>query len=250
MKKQLIVLALAGLAFTACKKDDNPSESKQLLKKIAEIENGDTTYTNLSYDSQKRLVLVKTEENEVKLTYSGNNLSVIENKEGDDKTKLEVTYDGGKPKTGVFTVFEDNVLQETYKISYTLDAANRVTEIVVKDNANANVISKQVLTYTNSNISKVQSFLGTTLLSTVDLTYGSKKNPFSGIKIDYVVDAFLADAYSANEVVKQKQTVSDVSSETTNTYTYDSKGYPVKADVSEKTLPNGTPELRKLMFTY
>ncbi|HEX7366344.1 MAG TPA: hypothetical protein VF273_04565 [Pelobium sp.] len=250
MKKQFIALALAGLAFTACKKDSTTNTDTQLIKKIAEIEGGDTTYTNFSYDSNKKLVLVKTEDSELKLTYTGDNITTLENKDGEDKTKLEVTYEGGKPKSAVYTTYENNQLKETYKLSYTLDASNRVTEIIVKDNANANIVSKQVLTYTGANITKMQSYVGTNLLSTQELTYGTKKNPLAGIKINYVVDVFLADAVSANEVVKQKYTIGNTANETTNTYTYDGKGYPVKADVSEKTLPNGTPALSKLVFTY
>lgn len=249
MKKQLIVLAIAGLAFTACKKDST-TKSTQLLKKVAEIENGDTTFTTLSYDNSKRLTLVKTEDSETKLTYTGNNLTTVENKIENDKNKLEITYEGAKPKSAVYTVYEGNVLKDTYKVTYTLNAANQVTEILMKDNANTNVVSKQVLTYTNNNITKVQSYVGTTLAVTLDMTYGSKKNPLANARIAYVVDAFLADSYSANEVVKQKSTIGNVEDEVTSTYTYDANGFPLTADVSEKTLPNGTPELSKLVFTY
>ncbi|HET8827904.1 MAG TPA: hypothetical protein VFM79_01120 [Pelobium sp.] len=250
MKKQLLILALAGLAFTACEKDDAPNP--QLLKKITEIDNGDTTTTNFSYDNNRRVSLIKSSDGtETKLSYFGNNLTTVENKmDSDNKTKLEITYDGAKPKTAVYTIYEDNELIEKYKYSYTLNSSNQIAEILVKDSTNTNVISKQVITYANSNISKIQSYLGTTLVSTQELTYGNKKSIFSNARASYVVDVFLADLYAVNEVVKLKYTLADVSREITNTYIYDENGFPTSANVSEKELPSGTPETSKLKFDY
>ena len=89
MKKQLLILALAGLAFTACKKDDDAPQS-QLLKKLTEIKDGDTTITTVSYDNNKRINLVKSSDGEeTKLTYANSNLTLIENKiDANSKTKL------------------------------------------------------------------------------------------------------------------------------------------------------------------
>lgn len=64
----------------------------------------------------------------------------------------------------------------------------------------------------------------------------------------YVVDPVLSHIYSANEVVKDKITIASVVKETTNTY--DGGGFPLTANVSEKQLPNGTPETSKLKFEY
>jgi hypothetical protein len=251
MKKQLLILALAGLAFTACKKDDDAPKNSQLIKKITEVNDGDTIITNVSYDNSKRISIIKTNEGEeTKLTYNSNNLTVVEISDGDDKTKLEITYNGGKPVTAVFSMYEDNVFINKYKYTYTLNAANQITEVLMKDSTNANVIGKAVFTYANGNVTKVQSYAGANLFSTLELTYGTKKSMFYNARVNYVLDPFLAQAFSANEVTKEKFTIGTIVNETTNTYTYDASGFPLTANVSEKELPNGTPETSTLKFEY
>jgi hypothetical protein len=252
MKKQLLILALAGLAFTACKKDDDGPQNTQQLKKITEISDGDTTITNLTYDNSKRITLVKGNDGtETKLTYTSSNLTLVENKiDAANRTKLEIAYDGAKPTTAVYSIYENNVLENKYKYTYTVNAANLVTEILMKDSTNTTVVAKEVFTYTNANITKVESYVGSTLFSTQEFTYGSKKSMFYNTRINYVVDPFLAQVFSANDVTKEKLTIGTTVNETTNTLTYDAAGFPLTVDVSKKQLPNGTPETSKLKFEY
>ncbi|MFC5284479.1 hypothetical protein [Pedobacter alpinus] len=251
MKKQFIIIAGIVLAFSACKKDSTP-KSTQLLKKLTLIDNGDTTITNLTYDNSKKMTLFKANDGtESKFTYTGEKLTVLEIKlDANNKTKLEITYDGAKAKTAVNTIYQNNEVKFTYKVAYTTDASNRVTEILIKNNENTSTIGKHVFSYVNNNVSKIQSYVGETLTTTRDFTYGTKKSPFLNSNLKHVVDVSLAQFYSANEIVKQKYNIGNVEREIINSYTFDSQNFPLTANVSEKVIPSGTPEVTKLVFGY
>lgn len=121
---------------------------------------------------------------------------------------------------------------------------------MVKNDANTSIIAKHVFSYVSNNVSKIQSYVGETLTTTKEFTYGTKKSPFLNPNLKYIVDVSLAQFYSMNELLKQKYNVGSVNREVTNNYTFDTQGFPLTANVSEKVLPSGTPEVSKLIFGY
>lgn len=254
MKKQLVLfIAITSLAWTACKKDNsNPTpENKQLLTKVTETVADDNTVTMLTYDNDKRISTVKTNDGEeTKFTYNGDNLVTVENlADAENKTVLQITYAAGKPETGVYTIYADGVVDDKYKVTYTL-TGDAVTQILMKDSTNTTEISKSVITYQTNNISKVENYFGGALVNTQEYTYGNKKSMFHNSKIKYVVDPFALQLFSANEVTKQKFTLGNNTTETAHVYTYDDNGFPLTAEVSEKELPNGETTISKLKFEY
>ncbi|WP_442795200.1 hypothetical protein [Pelobium manganitolerans] len=252
MKTKLLALALACLAFTACKKDDNDApKNAKLVKKIISIEDGDTTSTSFSYDANRRINLVKINDGtQIKLAYAGDLLSTIETINEDDNSKLVVSYDGNKPVSAVQSVYEDDELINKFKYTYTLNANNQVKEILIKDSTNTTVIGKQVITYNGNNVSKYENYVGDNLVSSQEMTYGSKKSAFYNARVKYILDPSVAEAFSANDLLKQKYTFAGQSREITSTYTYDAEGFPTAANLSDKVLPDGTPSTSKLKFEY
>jgi YD repeat-containing protein len=248
MKKNIVLFIVAtSIAFTACKKNNNNNpvpENKQLLSKVTETSATDTTITNLTYDNNKRLSLIKTSDGEeTKLTYNGNDLVGIENKFDSEKTTLKVTYNNGKPASAVYSIYEDNALAEKFNVTYTL-TGDAVTEILFKDSTNTPVY-RNVITYQNNNITKVETFSGNNSLGKQEFTYGTKKSMFYNSRVKYVVDMLTVNLYSANEALTEKSALM----EKTNAYTYDSNGYPVSANVSEK-LAGGNTTTSKLKLEY
>lgn len=232
MKKQLFVFFLAGASvFTACKKDDDDKKpSAKLLAKVTVTEDGESTVTTLNYDNSSRLTSIKSDEEELKLTYdSKGNLSKLSNSSDEAKFEVEITYtEAGAPASGKIKAYDGDELETELNLTYKVESG-KVTEIAYK--AENIEIGKSKITYTNGNVTKVENTITNDelgdiigLAPTVTYTYGTKKSPFSGASLKYVVDPFISlNFFAKNEVLTEKWG----DETTTYTYTYDADAYPL-----------------------
>lgn len=232
MKKQLFVFFLAGAsAFTACKKDDDDKKaSAKLLAKVTVTEGEESTVSTLSYDSSKRLTSIKSEEEELKFTYDNKgNLSKLSNSDEGDKFEVEIAYtEAGAPASAKIKAYEGDVLESELNLTYKIESG-KVTEITYK--AENTEIGKSKITYTNGNVTKVENTITNDelgdiigLAPVVTYTYGTKKSPFSGASLKYVIDPFISlNFFAKNEVLTEKWG----DETTTYTYTYDADAYPL-----------------------
>jgi hypothetical protein len=253
MKKNLLIIALAAITFTSCKKDDNSDISfKKLPSKITQIQDGDSTNTSFTYDNNQRVTLIKESEGqEIKLSYSNNNLVKIEKKaDATHRDVLDITYTSGKPASAVYTSYTNNAIEDKFKITYTL-TGNNVTEILFKDSTNTTQIAKNVISYTGSNPTKFETFEGNNSLSKFEITYGTKKGIFAHVNTgNFLVDFNLLEIWSKTEITKAKMTIGDDIIESTSTYTYNANSLPITAEISTKELPSGDLSTQKLKIEY
>lgn len=237
MKKQFFTLLLAtATVFTACKNDDVPVIKTKVLSKLISTEDDETTTHTFNYDVNKRLTSFGTADNEEKTSFTydaGGNMTKVENIEGEDKQVFEVAYANGIPTTGSLKSYDGNQLESTINFEYTV-ADGKVTEIIQK--IQTQQIAKSTITYQNGNVTKIETVSTGAGIFTRTYTYGTKKSMFTNPAVKYVIDpaGITANFMAKNEVLTENMdspgTEFDINS--TSTYTYDTQGYPLTANVT------------------
>jgi YD repeat-containing protein len=253
MKRHFLMVVLALTTLVACKKEkgadtdgpSNPSSSKT-LKRIVETKAGQTTTYNFSYNAGKQLTSVKSTDNSETLsfTYDGNgNVTKIESKEGSDREVLEFTYANGIPLTGSFKSYELNeaqaeTLAEQYAFAYTVEnnLVTKIKAIVPADpeNDEDGYELDYNLTYTNGNLTKVES-VGM-FSYTATFTYGNKKPVFPKV-LKYALDpaGFSLEFFAKNDLLSKSFDYpgTEMDDAVTNVYTYDADGYVLTSNDGE-----------------
>jgi YD repeat-containing protein len=249
MKKLLFMAGLAAFSFTACKKDKSDAGTNpdvtQLLKKVTETENGVTTVHTLTYDANKRLTSVISSDNKetVFFTYdAAGNLTKVEQTEEEFKNIYTYAYTNNVPVTGTFKSWhkepgtQDELIEDDL-LTYTV-ANNQVTKLHLKMTLGDDDSEVDFnFTYNNGNLSKVEATDATMYKAT--FTYGTKKSAFPQVT-KYILDqaGFSLQFGSKHEILS---TAYDFPGTTldqtiTNTYTYNSNGYPATATDGESHL--------------
>ena len=237
MKKQILTLLVAtATAFTACKDNDNPEVKTKVLSKIISTEDGESTTYNFNYDASKRLTSFAASDNSESTTFTYNttgSLTKFENVEGDSKQVFEVVYTNSIPATGSFKSYEDDELQNTINLEYTV-AGGKVTEIIQKvQNVQT---AKSTITYQTANVTKIETVATGGSTFKHEYTYGTKKSMFANSGLKYVIDpmGITSRFYSKNEVLTESLDFAgtELDEESTTIYTYDTNGYPLTATVT------------------
>lgn len=251
MKKILIMAGIAiGFTFVSCKKDNTPQpgpvngETIKRLKKTIETEDGETIIHNWTYDANKRLIAIKSEDGieSTLFTYdAGGNLVKIEETQSEFRNIYTYTYDNDIPVSGTFKSWhknpgEEEELIEDDLLTYTL-ANNQVTNI----HLNMTQASQQAdftLTYSNGNLTKIKSEGATGY--TASFSFGNKKPVFPVVS-KYVLDqaGFSLQFTATHELLSASFDFpgTDLDRTVTAQYTYDSDGYVL-------TSSDGTSQLK------
>lgn len=241
--------ATATLIFTSCKKDDSVQtdtgngNTSKLLKKITKTQNGETTVYNFTYDANKRLTTYKSTDGSEQLvfTYDGaGNISKVEETEDNFKNIYTYTYNNNVPVSGTFKSWqkhagEPDELIEDDLLTYTLQ-----NDQVTKIHLNMTQYGEEVdfsLSYTNGNLSKVESTGGYSFTAT--FTYGNKKAPFPKLS-KYVLDqaGFSIQFFAKNELLSAAYDFpgTELDNTVTTQYTYDAAGFPLTSNDGETLL--------------
>ncbi|MDF2190982.1 hypothetical protein [Paraflavitalea sp. CAU 1676] len=248
MKKLFVVAGmLATLVFTSCKKDkDNDDNtggggnnpSTKLIKKLTETENGTTTVYNFTYDGNKRLTNYGSADGkeQTKFTYdAAGNLTKLEIIDEESKIEYTYAYSNNVPVSGTMKTWElhgaqpDELITDN-SVTYTV-ANGQVTKMkrVIKEDDEEYVMNLN-LTYTNGNVTKIQTETGSILEYSAVFTFGDKKSPFPQLSKYILDEAGFSVMFSSKNELKTATydwpgQVGDFGF--SNTYTYDGSGYPL-----------------------
>lgn len=254
MKRHFLVALIALSTLAACKKDkgtnepggpSNPTPSSKTLKKIIETKAGQTTTYNLTYDASKRLSSVSNTDNSevTSFTYANDgNVTKIENKDGNERSVFEFTYNNGIPVSGSYKTFEKNGANETltdqYSLQYTVENAlvTKIKMIVPADpeNDEEGYELEYLLSYTGGNLTKIET--AGLWAYTATFTYGNKKPAFPTM-FKYALDpaGFSLEFFAKNDLLTMHYDYpgTELDDTVTNVYTYDANGYVLTANDGE-----------------
>jgi len=239
--------AAAALVFMSCKKDDSVeidtgNGATRLLKKITKTQNGETTVYNFTYDANKRLTSYKSTDDREQLifTYDGANIIKVEETEDNFKNIYTYAYNNNVPVSGTFKSWqkhagEPDELIEDDILTYTLEN-DQVTNIHL-NMTQYGVEADFKLSYTNGNLSKVESTSGYAFSAA--FTYGNKKAPFPKLS-KYVLDhaGFSIQFFAKNELLSAAYDFPGTELDKTlvTQYTYDAAGFPLTSNDGETLL--------------
>ncbi|HWI90254.1 MAG TPA: hypothetical protein VNT20_03220 [Flavisolibacter sp.] len=255
MKRHFLVALIALTSLVACKKEkgnDNTGDggsnpgSPGVLKRIIETKGGQTTTYNFSYDASKRLSsIISTNNSEaMAFTYANDgNVTKIENKEGNERNVMDITYSNGIPVSATYKSFEkdqaqNETLTEQYSLQYTVENAQvtKIKMIVPADPANdeEGYELDYNLSYQNGNLTKIET-VGDFAFS-ASFTYGNKKPAFPAF-FKYALDpaGFSLEFFSKNDLLTMHYDYpgTELDNTITNVYTYDANGYVLTSNDGE-----------------
>lgn len=253
MKKFFLLAGmLSALVFTSCKKDKDDNNGNgggnnpatKLIKKMTETENGVTRIYNFTYDNAKRLIGFASTDGEEATTFSydaAGNLIKVESLEEGFKNIYTYTYNNGIPVSGTYKSWqkhgsEPDALIEDDELTYTV-ANGQVTKIKLYMKQ-MDIELNMDLTYTNGNLSKVETEPGSAHTYKAAFVFGNKKSPFPQLS-KYVLDqaGFSLLFCSKNELITAGYDFSGTGYDyTTHQYTYDASGYPLTSNDGEVQL--------------
>jgi len=243
MKTSLNVILFSVIILLAsCKKKESAPEviePRKLLTKITQVDFTGTRFTTFSYDDQLRLKVI----NQYSLTtyfYDGINISAVETATFGNApiNKTTITYSNGRPVKAVIELKE-----KTRIYGYIYDG-DQLSEIHVTENGI--VLSILKYKFDNHNITSVSD---SDTKSTKTFTYGTNKNVYASMGLEYVLGFEGIDRYSINEELEIKVEYPGGSSLEKNVYQYDSQGYPT-TKVSTNTSQGFPPSITKYAFEY
>lgn len=254
MKRHFLVAVIALSTLVACKKEkgsddnsggSNPGSSK-VLKRIIETKAGQTTTYNFSYDAAKRLSSIASTDNSeaMAFTYANDgNVTKIENKEGNVRNLMEISYSNGAPVSATYKTFEKNeaqneTLTEQYSLQYTVENAlvTKIKMIVPADPANdePGYELDYNLSYANGNLTKIETVGAFAFAAT--FTYGNKKPAFPA-SFKYALDpaGFSLEFFAKNDLLKINYDYpgTELDNVISNVYTYDADGYVLTSNDGE-----------------
>lgn len=253
MKRHFLITLLVLSTLVACKKEkgeegqssSTPGSSKT-LKRIIETKNGQNTTYNFFYDAAKRLNSISSTDNSevMSFTYANDgNVTKIENKEGNERNVMDISYSNGIPVSATYKTYEKNeaqneTLTDQYSFQYTVENAlvTKIKMIVPADPANdeEGYELDYNLSYTNGNLTKIET-VGD-FAFTASFTYGNKKQAFPAI-FKYALDpaGFSLEFFSKNDLLTKSFDYpgTELDDAVTTVYTYDANGYVLTANDGE-----------------
>jgi YD repeat-containing protein len=249
MKIRPVILSLLVITFSCSKKNDPaPATSGCLLSSsTTTFSDGGSWLEKLNYNSSNVISSMQfqvtsggsTTSANYNYTYDGSGrltkLTLTGTAQASDYSSIDITYSGSStyPSTIKVTLGDGSYSQTTY----TYNSSNQATQSVnTYFDQSSNTTSNSYRTYnypntTTLNVSSIENYVGLpgdggASISTEEYTYDDKNNPMVGYD---VIGATLA---TTNNVLTHKSTThtnnGDFSSTVTYTYSYDTKGYPVK----------------------
>jgi len=243
MKTHFTILTIAIIiVLSSCKKKENAPEvvePRKLLTKITRVDFTGTRFTTFSYDDQFRLKVIN-EYSLITYFYDGVNASAVETATPGNPpiNKTTITYSNGRPVKAVIELKE-----KTRIYGYIYDG-DQLSEIHVTENGI--VLSILKYKFDNHNITSVSD---SDTKSTKTFTYGTNKNVYASMGLEYVLGFEGIDRYSINEELEIKVEYPGGSSLEKNVYQYDSQGYPT-TKVSTNTSQGFPPSITKYAFEY
>jgi hypothetical protein len=229
-----ILLICMAFALSGCKKDKSKTPDEQdgpvkFLSKATETSNGTTRISIYTYDDKNRILNIKTgSTQEIKYTYNGAEIALIEVRNGTIASNAVFTYNGGKPVKLVRKSYDGGALlkEGTYSFAYLGDL---ITNINISENGI--IAQKTRIKYQDNNIIETESE-SSVIIKSVN-TYGSKFSRFKGGRQKYYTGVDFFDSFSVNDLLKTVIIYPDGATLTsTYTYTYDSEGYPITLSVT------------------
>jgi YD repeat-containing protein len=258
MRKQFFVFALAVVSLVSCKKepvnnngsnnggggtDPDPIPTAKVLKKITSTTEGQSKVLNLTYNSSKQLLSIKSTDNSdvTNFVYDGDgNVIKMESADAETRSIFEYVYENGIPARGTFKMYERNGGEESLieddVIHYTVEGG-KVTHI----NMDMNVQQQEVnfaLTYnSNGNLTKIQGENG--LDYTATFTYGNKK-PMFPQAFKFILDhaGYTVHFFAKNDLLSQGFDFAGTEHDFENTVqnTYDANGYVLTSNDGDTQL--------------
>lgn len=241
--KKLLTLAVALILFTACSSDDSTAPSKEtavsLKKIISTNESGETITSNYNYTGTKLTSVISTDGSSSIYTYTGNHNTGLED-------------------------YENYTLRYSYTYEYNND--NKiVSKTVLVHNVYPKFAQKDVYTYNEDGTTTIKSYSGdfesqTQLSQTTLVSYPSattiQYQSNDGTKLVYTYDGknhplknvLETDMYAQNLLTAIDITYAEPITYLDNTYTYNSKDYPITS--TEKVYIRGEYKTTKRQFFY
>jgi hypothetical protein len=245
MKKLLCLFSASLLVLASCSSDDtNSSDSATsiLPKKVVNVYGKETSTSQITYNGNKLVSVVNDEGEKSIYTYTGDLVTKIEemdSKGGLDDT-TEYTYISGK----LATALEKEVgASNYYKTEYTHNSDGTVSykEFTVDAKTGvANTNSTPVIgkcTFKDGNLVKKVYSYGVGSENTSTYEYDTKNNPFKNV---LGFNLLLNDESSVNNLVKRTQVDGSSTYISTNTFKYDSNGFPTEVVGLEDGQSDGT----------
>ena len=246
MKKIFFLAATAVvLVMSSCKKDNvdrqnpdpdpdpTPTPSARILKKMTQMDNGETTVYTLTYDGKKRLISIIADNDIEKTLFTydaAGNLVQVEQSEAEFHNIYSYNYANNIPQSGTFKSWmrNDNGPEELIEddlLSYTVEN-NQVKNIhlvmTLADNAEVDF----AMQYTSGNLTKVTA--EAPFQYTAEFTFGNKKPVLPAVSKWVLDHAGFSLQYAAkNELLSASYDFlnDDYDRSITTQYTYDANGY-------------------------
>lgn len=250
-------LFFASTGFFSCKKDKAEPQTPAPAAVLQEYKSADEEI-KFEYDAAAQLnkVIVKADDNgqplqtvytvkylpnkkideltgntgtKIKLLYTDNKLQKAETYEANTKTSVvEYEYLNGLLKSAVFKLVDGNTARPFQKQSYTYSSAGNIVRI---DNWELDYNTQQLVP-----------------AGYVTREYDNKPNPFATVNDIMMI---LWQASSKNNAIKETRfsTTNQQTEQTTFTYTYNAKQYPISAQVRTQ-VPGEQPVTATIFYGY
>lgn len=235
MKKLIYAFSAVALMFVSCSSDSESSDSTSgpvLLKRSVE---GSVT-TNFNYNGTKLVSAIdNTEEVDLYVTYTGDNITKIEYKDNDGVVEQieNYTYDGEGKLTSYVRL--DPVMDWGNKEIYTynVDGTVSVEHYIGDTAAQTDLNNTAKVFFTNGEVTKIEEYVGDTTTVTRTYTYDTANAPLKNVagfsKIAFV--GGFAESIAHN-ILTETETASEEYTRTI-VYTYNAANYPVMAVVTD-----------------
>lgn len=125
------MILLIAATFTACSKnDDNNSSAKPLIKSLAFTTYWGRSFSNYTYDNQKRLISTGSDNNVNPITYNLGGFQVVNTSEAGKKKVIDFSLENGRIKNVIYNEFINEVKQNRPANSaFEYDAKGRLIKI-------------------------------------------------------------------------------------------------------------------------
>ena len=191
MKNLFLTLSVAILCLTSCSPDDpatTPAASGGILptKIVSTYSGGQVSTSTFSYSGNKiveELIVPSTDISKVKYTYTGDNITKIEEFAGSTFTAFGgkiLTYENGKVKTMVdipVVGYNGDLRKETY--TYNADGTITTTSSEINQTTGVETANGRQMryTYTAGLLTKTESISGGVVAQVTIYTNDNGKNP-------------------------------------------------------------------------
>lgn len=249
MKKIICLLSVVVLAITSCSSDDEPSNpvlpTPLLVKQFTSIRNGKEYVEKITYDGNKIVNRIGSDNYTTKYTYTENLITKIEYIDGNGVLEQtnQYTYVGGK-LSSLLEIVPGSTYNDETKYGYYNEGSVPYTQKGYADyeKRSTNIKTGEVKfilggrnTFANGNLVKKTWSLYGVGNGTIDYEYDTKFNPWRNV---IGLNALVDEEYSINNITKVTSTDRlGKTSISTYAYIYNSTFFPIEAAY---TLSDGT----------